>query len=266
MDCETIRRRQIVDEYAAGRLSIEEAEEYEKHYFSCDGCFDQLRHRDHLARFLKAHGPALFSRELAAETARARGVPRARGGAFPVPEWLSGLWAVPWARGLAAATVILIAGLLTYQDMQRARSWKSICSPQAYPYAASELRGRPAPPGLVHGMELYTASRYEEAAVALDRASRAAPDDAEIAFYLGLALLMSGRDRPALEALRQAGELVPASRLYRWYLAQALVRTGQRTAAEAELEQLAAVGPSGAGGEYAAEAQMLLRQVRAVHR
>lgn len=63
MDCEIIRRRGIADEYRSGRLSTEETDAYEQHYYACDGCFEDLRFRDRVAVYLREEGERLFGVE-----------------------------------------------------------------------------------------------------------------------------------------------------------------------------------------------------------
>ena len=78
MNCESIRKGNIADEYLAGRLSSEETEAYERHYFDCEACFADLQFRRGLAEQLKAEGAEIFAAEIAAEQEGA-GVPRLAG-------------------------------------------------------------------------------------------------------------------------------------------------------------------------------------------
>lgn len=56
LDCARIRELGIADEYRAGRLSRDEAEAYEEHYFGCADCFEDLQFGDHLAAYLRDEG------------------------------------------------------------------------------------------------------------------------------------------------------------------------------------------------------------------
>lgn len=53
MNHETIEQQRIVDRYVMGKLSPEEAEQFEEHYFACPTCFEQVELVDTLHRGLK---------------------------------------------------------------------------------------------------------------------------------------------------------------------------------------------------------------------
>jgi Flp pilus assembly protein TadD len=105
-------------------------------------------------------------------------------------------------------------------------------------------------------MDAYATGRYEEAADWLRRSVEAGGKNGEVAFYLGVSLLMIEDAEGAEAALRTAIQRTPSSPLYRWYLAQALLVQERAGAAEAELNRIVE-----SGGEYAREAQNLLRRL-----
>ncbi|MBM3285926.1 MAG: tetratricopeptide repeat protein [Candidatus Eisenbacteria bacterium] len=268
MDCESVRKGRLAERYREGHLSPEEAEEYERHYFSCDRCFQDLRLEDLVAERISAEGEALFAEEIVAESAvGSRGaapvsgtIPARRRPLIDLRKWWSSLARPAWAGGLVAATAVAVIAIVSMMSMNRDAALKRCWTPSAHPYIASELRGAEEIDEFRQGMESYAAGRYKEAADRLSRSAEVDPRDADIHFYRGVALLMSGRPRAAREALQTASGLVPASELYRWYLAQAQLMSGEVAKAEESLRPLAA------GDEYAVRARALLDRIAEVRR
>ncbi len=260
MDCETIREMHLADEYREGRLSPEEAEAYEQHYFACDRCFEDLLYRDRVAGRLREQGPLIFAEEIRAEN-RARRATRGSGRLRAARGWKVSPLRVAWAAGaLAIAAIVLIAFALG-RMLDRSSRLKDFWTPSAYPYMASELRSDVASREFEEAMASYQAGRYGEAAERLERCARATPEDAEILFYLGVSQLLAGDPGEATRKLRRATRLVPSSALYRWYLAQAELLRGRADLAESELLQI-----EGAGGEFAPQARALLRRIAEVRK
>jgi tetratricopeptide (TPR) repeat protein len=257
MDCETIRDRHIADEYRAGRLSPEEAEAYEEHYFSCDRCFEDLRFRDEVARRLREEGESLFVDEIAAERVPCRAEWMER----PVRTAGRSWWFLPlrpaWAAGLLAVVALVIVVFITGRVDDRGADLAARWTPSAHPYVASELRAGAEGEPFRRGMELYQAARYREAAEWLERALQLTPSDAEIHFYLGVTHLMAGDSRKAIGSLETATDLAPSSALFRWYLAQARLQAGDIVSAEQALERVVEMA-----GDSVPEARTLLQQIR----
>lgn len=255
MDCETIRKRHLADEYRAGRLTTEEAEDYERHFFACDRCFADLRFRDHIADRITEEGSSLFAAAVGGEKRQDERRPAGLRGLLD-PARLRTAWASFGLRAGLAAVAVVVAVLAVDRLSDRSSAVRDLWTPTAHPYVASELRGGDGSAEFRRGMEAYVAGRYEEAADWLRRSAERAQGNGEIAFYLGVSLLMLEDAEGAEDALRTAVEHVPSSALYRWYLAQAELKRGRAGAAEAELKRIVE-----SGAEYSYEAQILLRRI-----
>jgi tetratricopeptide (TPR) repeat protein len=243
MDCRTIRERQVADEYRAGRLTPEEAEAYERHYFECDRCFEDLRLRDRLADALRAEGKGILAPDAGSREKReARWRP-------PRP-----VWAGAFALAAAAVAVLIVVGRPGF-DTARLRG---LVTPEPYPYGEAALRAGPASEAFRQGMDLYASGRYPEAAERLAACMKADPANADAWFYRGVCLLLSRDAKRAAVDLAEAVRRAPSSDAYRWYLAQALLMQGRVGEAERELGRLAS------GGEMAARARALLERIASV--
>jgi len=53
------RFEDLIDGYLLNKLSQEETEHFEEHYFNCARCFSKLQEREEIIRAIKAQGPAL---------------------------------------------------------------------------------------------------------------------------------------------------------------------------------------------------------------
>ena len=84
----------------------------------------------------------------------------------------------------------------------------------------------------------YREGRYAESARRLSSLASERPDMPEVAFYLGMARLMSDEPAAALEPLRAARDSTILSDEARWYEAIVLERTGRPTDADAALRPL----------------------------
>ena len=256
MDCKTIRKRRMAEEYRSGRLSPEEAEAYERHYLSCDACFADLDFDRRATVRLRENGGEFFAAEIEAES-RGRLREYAMGRKGPDPSGRRWIARRPvWAGGLAAAGALLVLGLLVNENAQRAQELKGLWTPRPHPYIPSELRGDAGWPEFQRGIEAYQAGRYSEAVEPLQRAARLAPQEGVVQFYLGVSLLMSNQPRDARRALEEAAQRMPSSRIVRWYLAQAELQTGRVRDAERLARDLAATP-----GAYMSEADSLLRRI-----
>lgn len=86
-----------IDEYLLGRLSGEEKEAFEKHYYECRECFTEMTMRNEIIGVVRQGGA--FNAEAVPAGATRRG-------------WLSGLTPARWAvAGASAALVLLVVWL-----------------------------------------------------------------------------------------------------------------------------------------------------------
>jgi len=356
LDCDTVQRLGLADEYRAWRLTTEETEAYEEHYFACERCFQDLLFRDRIAGHVREQGARLFAEELrgpdparpasararpayrpkleseeraeplrerAARASWFRRAPRAReeetvrkparpepsrrerpAGARPQPDredrrpdgpaqarpvqlgaasgqedrapartswWWRPLPGSAWVWRLGPIALAVAVALVAGIRADRREHMRLLADAGPYPYTAAELRGEDAgspattsdngsTAPFARGMEHYAARRYASAEPLLAQASRAAPRDAEAAFYLGVTRLLLDRPGEAEAALRVAVTSAPTSGLYRWYLAQAFLRRGDGRAALRELDRLAA-----GSDEFSEKARALRTRIRAIH-
>jgi tetratricopeptide (TPR) repeat protein len=262
MNCEEVRRRQMADEYRAGRLTAEESTAYEEHFFSCDRCFEDLRFRDGVAEHLRWEGAGLFASEIRKER---RGEERAHARTSFWDRLRPVLAAFP--RGLALPRPVLAPAAVLFLAVVLFGAWqiresalnarlRGLWAPSPYPFIAAELRGSSGSEAFAEGMQLYNAGRYAQAADRLGPMLALQPADPDGQFYCGVADLLAGRPAQAAQALREAVRLTPASAPYRWYLAQAELKCGRSDAARAELERIVENGR-----EYAPEARTLLEGI-----
>jgi hypothetical protein len=97
MDHEKIKNEDIVDRYILGKLSAEEKQLFEEHYFGCDECFSAVQDADAVILGLKdlaRNGELVIA---GAETRRT------------VPAWLKALiWRPAFAYALAAVVLVLV--------------------------------------------------------------------------------------------------------------------------------------------------------------
>jgi tetratricopeptide (TPR) repeat protein len=269
MDCARVASEEILEGYLVGRLTEEDREAFEGHFFECAHCFDDLR-------LLQAVQGGLRQGSVEVQ-ARKRG------------RWFR--WAP--AAGLAAAAAPALAVLVL---------WMRSAPPSGPPEAAKSSpppqvqlpdapKPQPPPPAVVSrpsleelarieparyeprrfrdlpdeatrrfqsGMEHYRKADYAGAVADLREAARLDPDAPHIPFYLGISHLMLGHDDAAIDWLRATIALgdSPYREDAHFYLAKAFLRRNDLGAAEIQLRTLIELRGSGSG-----EAKRLLTQV-----
>ncbi len=62
--------KEKIDDYLLNRLSEEEKDRFEEHYFNCSSCFETLVERDELISVIKSRGSTLFKDEYVAQSAK----------------------------------------------------------------------------------------------------------------------------------------------------------------------------------------------------
>jgi hypothetical protein len=229
MDCEDIRRDGLAERYLRRDLTDVERDAYERHYFSCNACLEELETLEGLREaFRQAKTPG-------------RGIPA-------------------WAWVLAA-TLVLTVGIRWVWTFRQPPPAQTVQSPtpvlpapakpsllalsQFAPpaYSSVVMRGAESDSArsFRHAMDLYQHGEFARAANALRQAAALDPEDPAARFYLGVSELLSGHTDGGLRALRatvRMGEtnfLDPA----RFYLAKGLLRAGDPAAARIQLEAVA---------------------------
>ncbi len=274
MNCEEIKRRDLVEEYLLGQLDDAEREEFELHFLGCDRCLEDLRVHDALREQLSRSRAAILAE-----------VPR-QGQAW--------YWVAVAATCAAAAVVI---GTILLWPRQQGPLAPPIPPPTAQatqptppppkpppapvekeapemptlaelarveppPYTAMILRG-PTTESLRTfraAMRQYTAGDYAGAIPGLREACRLDPEAANAAFYLGVCYLLTDQnDRARQELVRTVslGES-PYLEATRFYLAKAYLRANDVAAARSELG-----GVMQMHGDLEARARRLLSQLNA---
>ena len=268
MDCGRVSREEILEGYLAGRLTEQDREAFEEHYFECAHCFDELRMLQTIRDVLPEVTPE-------SEPRRTHRATR---------------WAP--AAGLAAAAVLTVGTLLLMRPSSPSNppeSTKSTSpSPSAVPVPETPNRPPPAatpapsleqlarvdPPlyepvrlrgaadeatrRFERGMEQYRKADYAGAIDGLHAAAELEPDAPQIRFFLGVSHLMLGQDDAAIDRLRATIALGDSAYLEEahWYLAKALLRRKNFGAAETQLKTVIQLRGSKSG-----EARQLLTEV-----
>jgi tetratricopeptide (TPR) repeat protein len=268
MDCARVAREEIIESYLVDRLSEEDRDAFEEHYFECARCFDELQTLQALQRELPRTGA-----EFEAKSTR------------PLFGWTS-------AAALAAAVVLAVGVVLWMrptlpssppeatkapgpsqaqvpekpgtqqpaQTTESAPSLEQLARVEPPRYERPTLRGASdqATQRFQRGMERYRKADYAGAVDDLRAAAELDPDAAHITFFLGISHLMLGQDNAAIDRLRATIALGDSPYLdeAHLYLAKAFLRRKDLSAAEEQLKKLIQLRGSQSG-----EARRLLTQV-----
>jgi tetratricopeptide (TPR) repeat protein len=262
MNCARVAREEVAENYLLGRLSDEDRDAFERHFFECDRCLDDLRLLQAIQRELPrvdddrettmAHPWIQWATlvGVAATIVLAVGVVLWMRPLLPpaVPEpsdrQLPSQAAIPEAPRLQTPESTIAAG----------PSLEQLARVEAPSYQPLTLRGvqDEAMARFQAGMSRYGEADYRAAVPELRAAAKLSPDAAHIRFFLGISHLMAGQDIAAIDELRATIALGDSPYLEEahWYLAKALLRQKDLVAAEAELEtliELQGTGTSEAG-------------------
>jgi tetratricopeptide (TPR) repeat protein len=271
MDCARVAREEILETYLAGRLTEQDREAFEEHYFECTRCFDELRTLQTIRDVLPT-----VTRQVENGTARTF---------------------TPWfpVLGLAAAAAFAVGTALFIRQQPASAPPVSTkaTSPQETPvperptpqqpaqttasepsleqlarvepprYEPLKLRGAAdeATARFQRGMERYGKADYAGAVDNLRAAADLDPDGIHILFFLGISHLMMGQDDAAIDRLRATiarGDSAYLEEAH-WYLAKAFLRRKDLGAAESQLKTLIQLR-----GPKRGEARELLSQVEKI--
>lgn len=246
MDCTLVEKQEFAERYALGKLTPEQCELYERHYFECEHCFNELQQL------------LAIRRELESQPLNP-----------PAPEQGRGWRSTWWWPALAAAAAVVVVVLLGpwYQTeaptppaghaADRSVMLAALARVEPPPYEAPVLRGMhdAASMAFREGMKAYLVGDFSAAAVRLREAASADPSRPDIAFYLGASELLANRPDAAetiFERLLAMGE-TPFSEETHFYLGKALLMQDRLADAEREFQLVAAMR-----GMLLDEAQSLL--------
>ena len=232
MTCEQVRRDSLAERYLLSELAETEAEEFEKHFFACRPCFEELKTLRALEQELRAQPAApVVSRRLS---------------------WMAG-WRWAWAAALVA---VIAAFVWTTSTRRQPAPVAQVPAPRQAASVASEALmelARIEPPhyeeSLLRGVEPraggffrqamthYRKGDYAQAIAGLQKAASVAPKDPGSRFFLSICLLLTGQGEAGADSLQDTIALGDSPYLEeaRFYLAKALLGQGKVEPARREL-------------------------------
>jgi tetratricopeptide (TPR) repeat protein len=267
MTCDRVAAEEIPELYLRNRLSEEDREAFERHFFECPRCFDELRTLDALTRELRESAAA----EVAPEKPRRRWLIAAAGvAALLVMAATAMLWrqatTVPVPSKVATGPSPSDAAPQTpgrREDTAPAAppvSLEQLARIEPAPYEPTTFRNVPdaAITRFQQGMERYRQGDYRSAITSLQEAAMLEPDAPHIRFFLGVSQLIAGDTTSAVDSLRAAiatGD-TPYLEEAHLYLAKAFLRQQNLAAAQGQLNEVVALQ-----GPRRDEANRLLGQI-----
>ena len=209
MDCDRVAREDVLESYLGDRLSPEDREAFEQHYFECGRCFDDLRLLESIRAELQ---PAAAASEPSTRTRLS---------------WLAPAVAVAAVVVLASAVVLWRGRDVSVAppDAGTNRSVSEIPAPDPTPAPQPPTAPRPSLQELARvepapyepltfrsvsaaaapfrrGMERYQQADYRGAIVDLRAAQELDPAAPHVHFFLGVSHLLLGEDTAAIDPLR----------------------------------------------------------------
>jgi tetratricopeptide (TPR) repeat protein len=260
MNCDQVSKGEFAEKYLLGQCSEADQEAYERHFFECAECFQELE----TCRTLQAE----LKRNVVAITAE--------GSKQPVA------WHWSWAA--VAATVVIAVSVGTWERQRSHRgtsepsvgvgpqqpaspvpSLTELASVQPPPYVSVMIRGSAdeATQRFEQAMRQYAKGNYVASIPGLRAAVKLDPEATDARFYLGISYLLIGQTDQAIEELRRTAAFgdTPYLDAAHFYLAKAYLRKGDFASSEDELRKTVAIH-----GSHEAEAGKLIEQLQAVHK
>jgi TolA-binding protein len=241
MDCRQTDQGDIVERYLVGDLSEAEREAFERHYFACAACFDDLEIQRALQDELRRSPEAPARRRsprLVATIRVAAALVLAVGAAI----WLRPSSPTPPSRAAAPATPPSApppnAG--SPDRVARTVAIAELARVEPPSYVPLQLRGasETTEARFRAAMRHYAAGEYSRAAAGLTEAASAGRPAPHVTFYLGISHLLSGDADRAVEWLTATSRLgeSPYLEAAHFYLAKAFLAKEDVNAARRELE------------------------------
>jgi tetratricopeptide (TPR) repeat protein len=243
MTCDEVSRDEVIERYVLGQLEDQNRDSFEQHYFECARCFDLLQ----------------TYQALQAELARTRGAIEAAPSRGRFQQWV---WLPAAAVVLLSVSVVMwqmpIAGPALAPTMTNTPAPGASGAPgttasgerpsldqlarfEPPRYTQSRFRGSAdaATAKFRAGIEQYQRQDFAAARATLLEASTLDPDAPHIAFFLGIASLLTSQPAEGVESLRRTVALgdSPYREEAHFYLAKAYVRLGRVDEAIAELDR-----------------------------
>lgn len=267
MNCESVQREHIAEQYLGGDLPEDRLVAYEEHYFQCDRCFAELRHLDEVRR-------ALTMAPVESSAARiSRHVGRRR-------------WAWPAFAALAASLAVVAVLLQDYRSVKgpatpgagqsrpaqiapqvrdttgisRSNMLARLAQAEPPAYTPPVLRGTDAELSAAYrqGMAAYAAGNYSAATEKLRHAANIDPQRADIAFFIAASELLAGHPvvaKTGFESVLALGDSAFADEAW-FYLSKAQLALGDTDAAKVSLQHV-----SRSAADLRDEADRLVQQI-----
>jgi tetratricopeptide (TPR) repeat protein len=254
--CRKVRNIELMDDYLQARLSEADKEAFERHYFECDRCFEELKFREHLMQACREHGQVIFSDVLRGRGAAGKGgLAGALARLFPGP-----LWTRKWIYA-AAVSVIILMMMSTFFTFSGRNKYEHLAKIKPYPYLLSGLRnGASNGESLFQeGMRFYTNGDYNHASERLERVVALDSENVLAQFYLGVCSLMLEKPERAIRHLERASVTEPDIEIFHWYLGQAYLKKGNGERALLEFERV-----RGLNGEFRTRAETLIGEIEKI--
>ena len=264
MDCDRVAREEVLETYLGDRLSPEDRDAFEQHYFECERCFEDLRLLESIRSELRpaVDASALQTRRRSTWLAPAVGVAAVLVLASAMVLWRSREVSIAPPSDSTSPSVSGIPAPDTPPAQPPATSRPSLealARVEAAPYEPLTFRSASADAAAFRrGMERYRQADYRGALVDLRAAQELDPEAPHVHFFLGVSHLLLGDDTAAIDQLRSTIALGDSPYLEEahWYLAKAFLRRHDVDAATAQLQALITLR-----GSWSDQARQLLTQV-----
>ncbi len=222
MDCEQIKREEVVERYLLGQLSEAEQDAFELHYFECADCLEQVQAYGSLREELARQRAAIPAEAVRASTG----------------------WRWAWAAGAAAAVVVVSLGLWLRRPQVRPQpSTPVAAAPVSKAPEQTDTDHKTGEAGSTQGASLEELARFDPPRYS-PAILRGPTDEATLHFREGMNLYSKGDYAGTIEKLRSTVELNPQAADARFFLGTCFLLTEQSTEGIRELKETIALGES----------------------